>query len=285
MITLPLKDGGILNSFMPGCGTKESISERCRMNRAAMVEQLQYNNDEEWPDDFVPSWPRVKQKLLDQTIYDGSDKLLRSGTHVPLAIVTAGPGQRSEQAEVERKLKREERRAKAKASQSMPRWRPFDGGSSDHAAVAARQPSASPWLISSPWQSSAASSAPNPQDNAADGRHSFAMNLVSPATKEAFWVTKDEIFAFPERRSQSCVRTRSLSRHDRGGGRTFNFHAPGRSASASSSSQTRRDQPWTGPDAHNWNRRSHLFSEGSNSTAEKMLDQQERREWENRGQR
>ena len=281
LITLPLKDGGILNSFMPGCGTKESIRERCRMNREALVEQLQYDETEYWREDFEAAWPGVKQKLLDRTIYDGSDVLLRSGSHVPLAIATIAPGQRSDEGKIERKKANARRKANAKKKWWVD-WNKGwaatsrDGGSSDHAAVAAWQPSAS----APSWRSSAASSAPKPQD-AADGRQSFAIDLVSPATKETFWVSEHGTWWLPGRRSQSCAGTDSLSRRDRGGGRTWRSASASSSSqtwrAASSSSQTWRDQPWE--------RRPHLFSEGSNSTAEKMLDQQERREWENREQR
>ena len=138
LITLPLKDGGILNSFMPGCGTKESIRERCRMNRKALVEQLQYDETEYWREDFEAAWPGVKQKLLDRTIYDGSDVLLRSGSHVPLAMATkfqANARQRKSPREKSPKTRGRPRRtlhvtrrprtksAAMAAAPTMPRWR------------------------------------------------------------------------------------------------------------------------------------------------------------------
>ena len=63
LITLPLKDGAILNSFMPGCNSGETVANRCAMNRAAMAERLAYESPDTWPDAFVPAWPRVNQKI------------------------------------------------------------------------------------------------------------------------------------------------------------------------------------------------------------------------------
>ena len=266
LITLPLKDGAILNSFMPGCKSKETVANRCAMNRAAMAEQLAYESADTWPDDFVPAWPRVKQKLLDKNIYDGSDRLLRSGSHVPLAMATIAPGQRSTEKIAERKVAKNKRKAQKdvaryKKAQKEERR---DGGSSDHAAVAAWQPSASS-SSSSSWQSSAASSssAPVPPDAAADDRFTAAMSMVSPATREMVRVSAEGSILTPlaGRRPQSRMGRRSQSQNDHRGGRTWNWSEPGRSASASSARSWWRgaDQQWTGPGAQSWEPHPYLF--------------------------
>ena len=209
------------------------------MNRAAMAEQLAYESPDTWPDDFVPAWPRVKQKLLDQKTHDGSDCLLRNGSHVPLAIVTIAPGQRSTGKTAERKVAKNKRKAQKdvtryKKAQNEERR---DGGSSDHAAVAAWQPSASS-SSSSSWQSSEASStsAPVPPDAVADDRFTKAMSMVSPGTREMVQVSAEgTILTAPAgRRPQSRMGRRSQSSNDHRGGSTWNCSEPGRSASTSS---------------------------------------------------
>ena len=101
LLRIVMKDGAVLRSFQPACAIdRETDTRRNELNRAALASmftrpQEHYAEQQASQDNAVPTWPGVKQKLLDRDVYDQPGKLLLGGTHVPIAIATDVPSHRS----------------------------------------------------------------------------------------------------------------------------------------------------------------------------------------------
>ena len=127
LLQILMKDGAQLKSFMPAAALtgkkKETELVMYHMNREALVRMLQpvTHLKHAWGDKLVPAWPGVKQKVLDKSVYDGPGSLLMTGSHVPIACVTAVPSHRSPEREKARKVESQRRRARKEQRGSTER--------------------------------------------------------------------------------------------------------------------------------------------------------------------